>query len=480
MPPTRPSKRPAAEDFVREFDAQRRGGDSTHKKPRFDARNPSTLAQAEEDDDDADQDAILELDEIGKGGLQAKRNAVRLEGYESDSSNEGFDARADEKERAKKAAQKAADKAKRKQDADDGDMFAELEDDFDEDEGDDDNDDDLEGKGKKRKEMRVLEEKDIQGQVASSRAGSRVKVDLRDPSGRRDTAQDDASDDSESDVDDEERDRLAGVDEELGAGAKKANAPKLDAFNMKNEATEGKFDETGNFVRNAADAFAVHDSWMEGTSKKDIRRAREAHEKRERERRERDMADDAVSTSDILATLIKRLDVGETVLEALARYGAQGKKQKAEPKWKQKRKNQKSGMDVDGPEQESVDAGAQRRREAVESITAAADQLMSRGQEEVYEAERELLMRQYKRETGEDWVDTARPAQGEGEGVASSAAPKQWEYQWADARDGGEVHGPYDGATMSSWNAAGYFGEGVQFRLAGSEAWRDTVPDFTE
>ncbi|KAG9823125.1 hypothetical protein KCU68_g16404, partial [Aureobasidium melanogenum] len=62
------------------------------KKPRFDHRNPSTLAP-----DAPEEDAILELDEIGKGGLQTKRNAVKLDGYESDSSDDNFDVRADEK-----------------------------------------------------------------------------------------------------------------------------------------------------------------------------------------------------------------------------------------------------------------------------------------------------------------------------------------------------------------------------------------------
>lgn len=35
-----------------------------------------------------------------------------------------------------------------------------------------------------------------------------------------------------------------------------------------------------------------------------------------------------------------------------------------------------------------------------------------------------------------------------------------------DGRDGGQVNGPYDGAMMISWNDAGYFGEGVEFRRA--------------
>ena len=54
---------------------------------------------------------------------------------------------------------------------------------------------------------------------------------------------------------------------------------------------------------------------------------------------------------------------------------------------------------------------------------------------------------------------------------------KKWEYRWSDGRDGGQVNGPYDGRMMVAWNDAGYFGEGVEFREAGWEGWRQNV-DF--
>ncbi|KAB8627240.1 hypothetical protein FH972_026073 [Carpinus fangiana] len=133
-------------------------------------------------------------------------------------------------------------------------------------------------------------------------------------------------------------------------------------------------------------------------------------------------------------------------------------------------------MDVDEEKDaDKDDPEEQARKEAVESITAAADQLMTRGQDEVYEAERELLIRQYKRETGEDWKDDSRSG---AQGPSDDAATSQWEYQWADARDGGEIHGPYAGTEMAAWTGAGYFGEGVQFRQApaGLAVWGHVKP----
>ena len=104
----------------------------------------------------------------------------------------------------------------------------------------------------------------------------------------------------------------------------------------------------------------------------------------------------------------------------------------------------------------------------MEAITGASDALYSRQQQEVYDTEREALMRQYKRETGEDWQPPA--AAGADDGVGGDLN-SQWEYRWSDARDGGDHHGPYDGPTMKAWEAAGYFGEGVEFRRVGDNGW---------
>jgi len=456
MSSSRPAARPkrAGEEFAR---TQAAVSASTSKKPRFDARNPSTLAADALDEDDE----MLSLDEIGKSAA-TKRNAVNLDGYESDSSNENFDARAEAK--AKLAEN---DKAKSK-DEEDADMFADLEDEF----ADGDEDEDAAREGKRgKKEVKFLDADAIEGQVSNSRSGGHVAF----TPGQNGKSREQEVESSSESGGDEERDRIGSdVDEEIGAGGKKKHAPKLDAFNMKQEGEEGRFDESGNFVRKAADKDAVHDSWLEGMSKKDIKRAREAHEKREENRRRRDRADDELLVSDILSALITRLEKGETVLESLQRLGKGKKEQKKKPKWqKNRRKTSNDDMDVDSekPEEDPVET---RRKETVEAITEAADQLLTRGQPEIYDAERELLIRQYKRETGEDWVEPAIPSD-----VAEAEAEiKTWEYRWEDKRDGGERHGPYDGRTMASWNEAGYFGEGVEFRRVGEEGWSRVV-EFT-
>ena len=463
----RPAPRPSrgGEEFARTHYLDAEG--PALKKPRFDVRNPSALAP-----DAPEEDAILEADEIGKRGQQTKRNAVNIDGYESDSSNEGFDARADAKAKKVKKNGGVGGSGDGGNQEEENDMFADL----DEDLKDGDEDEEITGEGKKkRKEVHFLGEDDIEGQVAGSKSGGHVSADLLvngDGVPLRKGKNKEVDSSSESDVGEEERADVGDVDKEVGAGGKKAHAPKLDAFNMKNEQEEGRFDAQGNFVRKAADPDAVHDSWLEGVSKKDMKKAKEAADKRDEERRQKRREDDAVLTSDILKTLIPYLDRGETVLEALARLG-RGKKEKR-PKWQNKNKRKgDDAMDVDA-DRAAEDPAETRRREAVEAITGAADQLFTRGQTEIYDAEREVLMRQYSRETGEGWVDAPRIEEGE-QGADGSGDAKRWEYRWSDGRDGGQVNGPYDGSMMVAWSDAGYFGQGVEFREAGRGRWSRDV-----
>lgn len=462
----------AGEAYARTHHAE--PSDSGPSNPKFDIRNPSALAP-----DAPEEDAVLDADVIGTGGAGTKRGAVNLDGYDSDSDNEGFDARAEKRTKGDVNLADALDgygangsgkgngqgKSGMEEDAD---MFADLE------EGDGDEDEEVPGTGKKDKSVRFLNADEIEGQVQSSKSGGHISSNFAlDPKGKLSTH---AMDDQES-SDDEEEAALAAqeedVDEEVGAGGLKRNAPKVDAFNMKAEQEEGRFDDAGNFVRKAGDPDAKHDMWLEGVSKKDMKKAAEAHEKREEERRQKRLEDDALLLPDILRNLILQLEKGETVLEALARLGKGEKKEKKIPKWKLKKQAKKDdAMDMDTSSFKTEDKEQIRIKEAVDKITGAADQLLTRGQTEIYEQEREVLVRQYARETGEPWVEP--PA----EEKLEDGDVKMWEYRWTDGRDGAAKQGPYDGTTMVGWQEAGYFGEGVEFRRGGDEGAWSRVVDF--
>ena len=280
MPPARPIRRPKRPANTN-TSLPTTSTAPSQQTPHFDIRNPSALAD-DTNDDDAHEDAFLTADIIGKRGAQVKRNAVEVDGYGSDSSNEGFDGRVQRQLKRKKEEEEATKNG-------DDDMFADL---ADEDDDEENRVGTKESKGGK-KSVRFLGEEEIEGQVAGSKSGGHVSADFSlsniQASDRKNIAErvrgsgnDAGGEDSEdSDAADSERAELAEDGEdaaEIGAGGKKSHAPKLDAFNMKSEQQEGRFDDQGNYVRKAADADAGFDSWLDGVSKRDMKKAKEAAE----------------------------------------------------------------------------------------------------------------------------------------------------------------------------------------------------------
>lgn len=449
--PQRP-KRPGAT-----LDAATRSGANLpeSKRPKFDVRNPYTLAPDAPDE----TDVFLEVDEGAVGRRKVNRNRIDIEGYESDSSEGGFD-------ETHKAWKKGKGKGKGEEEEEeeeegDDDMFADLR--------DTDGEDQKGTEGKKGVKFMSLEQ--IEGQDFASK---REFADIIDEDKGK-------GDDSDEEAEDED------IDPEVGEGGKKKRAPKIDAFNMTSEMDEGRFDDAGNFIRKAAEKDAVHDSWLEGVSRKDMKRAKEAREKRDAELREKMKEDDMVPTSEVLGELIRCLEKGETVLESLARLGTASKKKKQPNKnsWRQKKKaaagaTENDEMDVDSRNsrrKDHEDPAEIQRKEIVERITGAADKLLTRGQNEIYDDTREALIRQYRRESGEDWVDP-KPSDTRNSDEDGIRPTKAWEYRWTDGRGDDSVYGPYGSTEMAGWNQHGFFGEGVEFRwVDGVEGWT-RVADF--
>lgn len=424
------------------------------KRVKFDVRNPSTLAP-----DAREDDAVLDADVIG-GSNATKRGAVNLDGYDSDSDNETFNARAEGRRKgdvnllaqldnydAQDDGVGEKDDKANADDDDDDDMFAAQDD---EDTKKEAGTDEFEKSGRKKKNVQFLDAELIQGQEDASKTGGQIRLDDRESS------------DDEADV--ELAIQEEGVDEEVGAGGLKRHAPKVEAFNLKEEMEEGQFDQQGNYIRKGGDPDAVHDNWLDGVSKKEIKKAADAHDKRVAEAKQRRIQEDSVLVSDLLKMLILQLEKTETPLEALARLAKSQTKPKKTPKWKLKKKSKDGeGMEVD--QDEAEDPVQKQIKESINAITDAADKLLSRDYEEVYDQEREALVREYRRETGEDWVEPASQKAADEDDSAT------WEFRWTDGRDGGAKQGPFDGPTMKAWQDAGYFGEGVEFRRGGDGEW---------
>ena len=438
------------------------------KRVKFDVRNPSTLAP-----DTREDDAVLDADVIG-GSSATKRGAVNLDGYDSDSDNETFNARAASRKKGDvnilekldnyNAASSGANGKESKANAqddddDDDDMFAPADGEKATEAADTSG---FDKSGRKKKDVNFLDASQIRGQEDDSKSGGHVRLDERESS------------DDEADV--ELAIQEEGLDQEIGAGGLKRNAPKLEAFNLKAEMDDGQFDQEGNYVRKAGDPDAVHDSWLQGLSKKEMRKAAEAHDKREAEARQQRIQEDGVLVSDLLKTLILQLEKAETPLEALARLGKHQTKPKKIPKWKLKKLN-KGAESMDVETSVAEDPEQARIKQCINAITDAADKLLSRDYEEVYDQEREMLVREYRRETGEDWIEPESLADDKG-GNETSGDASMWEFRWTDGRDGGDgaTQGPFDGAAMKAWQDAGYFGQGVEFRPANDGGdWSQTA-----
>jgi CD2 antigen cytoplasmic tail-binding protein 2 len=308
---SRPSARPKrdGENFARTHHHE---DESDSKRVKFDVRNPSTLAP-----DAREEDAILDADVIG--GSNTKRGAVNLDGYDSDSENEDFNTRNEKRKKEEADAANSASKASGNTagDDDDDDMFAADDDDAANGDKKVPEGGDVEESDIKKNKVRFLDADQIDGAENTSRDKEGIRLD------------DDGSSDDEADV--ELAIQEEGVDEEVGLGGLKKHAPKVEAFNLKQEMEEGQFDQDGNYIRKGGDPDAVHDSWLQGLSKKEMRKAAAAHEKREAEARKQRLEDDAILVSELLKTLILNLERAETPLEALARLGKKTSKTQEDP-----------------------------------------------------------------------------------------------------------------------------------------------------
>ncbi|KAG6874220.1 hypothetical protein C0995_003766 [Termitomyces sp. Mi166 len=364
-----------------------------------------------------DVDAALE-------NTSHRRNRVRTEGYDSDSSDDGEGVVHSRKHKA------SADD----DDDDDDDMFAI---------GDKKND---HLTSKKKKKDEYLRLGDIEGQEF-----------------------DDSASEQESepeDEDDAERRKKAGMGYEMSS------------FNMRDEMEEGKFTEDGNYVR-TVDVHAVHDRWMDGFSEREIKQARRRKRQHDKAQRDKIQAEEkeleqSGGKANLEKELLAMLKKGETVLEALHRLGIQAKKA---------HKSQVSvspinpslstnGHSVDSAKSKPADApmSVDNKPTQIENITHLASNIMALGESDIYS------------KTYEELVRSVRSSGSVDPSWDPPSADVRYEYKW-DILDGpqpDQVFGPFSEEEMNAWMKASYFGvagEKVKVRVVGREwgDWDDVI-----
>ncbi|CAG7854949.1 SubName: Full=Uncharacterized protein {ECO:0000313/EMBL:CCA71518.1} [Serendipita indica DSM 11827] len=361
------------------------------------------------------------LDMAGKTARQKGKGAVKVEGYESDSTDDGEGV--------------VLSRRKGQEDVDDDDMFNM---------GDED---EKEKKQETKKETKYLELGEIEGQEF----GAEDEEDEE----KMDGDEDDEASVSESepeDEDDAERRKRAGMGFEISK------------FNMKEEMEEGKFAEDGMYVR-SYDAHAVHDRWLEDIQERDMKKARRAKRRAEKREKERIKEEKKLLEGDgtdgntggkpgLEKQLLNYLLPEETVLEALARLGREKKKKDAKLKKKQTGDDVPMGGTKD-PKPTSSD---------IDRLTALASALIV-DDPDVYSNTYEGILRSVRRSgtVPQDWV----PPQ------------PQYEYCWAqtDASNGAAdtVYGPFPARDMQQWYEASFFGlsgEKIRVRKVGTSEWQ--------
>ncbi|KAK9450799.1 uncharacterized protein V1518DRAFT_411741 [Limtongia smithiae] len=384
------------------------------KRARTDAAavGSSLAAASNGKNDDDDVDAAEFEDDIAL--RRAPRRKLRLQGYESDSSEEEFfssarsrrgndgDGKMDVDDNGDE--DMFADDAETNTKSSSGRAHAEEEDDVSSD------DDDVDGVSKRTRKVRFLELNEIEGQELSTtdRDARRINKEVERFAATHAAATStppithDASDDSDALLSDPDED----LDPDIGPEGSRLRAPALEAFNMRADLETGAIDQNGNFLRTAgtetdvgavapdgAEAADEHDLWLHGVSSRDIKLAAKADERRRQIERDADLesakAEIAVSSRELLRALVDLLEVAETPLEALARLAPQ----KRPNKWVSSAKARR----LKAQQQQQTDqtiAAELARKQAVEIITDAADKLLNRGYADIYDSPREQLSRQ--------------------------------------------------------------------------------------
>lgn len=253
--------------------------------------------------------------------------------------------------------------------------------------------------------------------------------------------------------------------------------PVIEAFNMKAELEEGRFDEAGNYIPHK-DPNAFHDSWLEGVSRVDIEKARVAHEKQEKERKLKEAKEDSnipMEFSEICKELLSIMKRGETLSDTLQRLGGanskpknkRGPKQyKKKPRGKSMEQEQEQEPNFKEEEEEEKELTPEEkeqenRKKLIERLTDLS--VMAMNYFNVYEDTWEQILRKLKRDGSvpEDWIPPSDESQEKN---------TQWEYKWTDDSGGNanEVYGPFSGEDMKAWKDQGYFSNGVVVREVGS------------
>jgi len=156
-------------------------------------------------------------------------------------------------------------------------------------------------------------------------------------------------------------------------------------FNLKDELEEGDYDKDGNYILKKDEE--ATDQWLESVDwdkAENQFRAKKAEKMTTEEEEEEPLR----SVAQVMQVMLTIMKPGEHVLKTLRRLGGNKKPMSSAERWKKKKQKQKEGG---GKEEEEVDAKAAEDAANLLELTGLADELLQRGDFQVYEKTYEKL-----------------------------------------------------------------------------------------
>ncbi|XP_055357455.1 CD2 antigen cytoplasmic tail-binding protein 2-like [Paramacrobiotus metropolitanus] len=244
---------------------------------------------------------------------------------------------------------------------------------------------------------------------------------------------------------------------------------RITPFNVQEELEEGEFDTEGNF--HFSKSKEISDAWLDNLDAYTDEDYEALMQRKQAELAAQEAAaGPAPSDTQLYQTLLTHLRPGESVAKALRRLGDGLKTTKRYGKAARKE-------------------GSEALRGELEALTAAADQLLGKGNLEVYQDTYEAV--KFKLEKAEkkmagmrvdeeldmfgEAFDAGKVGTG-GTGSAPLATAESdeeedngtlWEYKWENS-DAAPTHGPYSSEQMQAWQQQGFFKDAVFVRKAGA------------
>ncbi|QOU19463.1 hypothetical protein BRETT_003610 [Brettanomyces bruxellensis] len=266
---------------------------------------------------------------------------------------------------------------------------------------------------------------------------------------------------------------------------KGASGPKIEAFNLDEEEEEGSFEEFNSNLdsqnnmkrrRDQENDDTDEDSWVLHAKKDEITKAREAERKAKLRlaEQERERKNKAIKTTNwqLIGQLLEFLEPVQTVSELLQNLHQKSLEIDKKLKKKQKLINSKEGS----CQESNMELRNEKKmlRARISRLTDSAYQLSQRGFKNAFEQPRELLLREYRKDCGEEYKqrdrEKRRNTQKE-ESITISQDDQSdftdttnnnayWEFKWSLGDD--KIYGPYDSKTMEAWKST-YFAETPAF-----------------